>query len=132
MTIYLSLNQVELVRVEGENTYEARLNFFTPFTADSGKYHCKLSNPKGSVTSKTLPVTVKDSRAVRDEADESLFHSKPRFVEYFSDVYMELGKEAQFKCKIIGKPEPKVVWSCNCSKITANERFVTELFNYFF
>lgn len=118
-------NQCELVQVEGEaGTYEARLNFVTPFTADSGKYYCKLSNPKGSVTSKTLPVTVRDSRDVKDsEMDESLFQSKPRFVEYFSDVYMELNKEAQFKCKIIGKPEPKVVWSCNCSKITANDKF---------
>jgi obscurin-like protein 1 len=36
---------------------------------------------------------------------------------------MESGMEAQFKCKIIGKPEPKVVWYCNCRKITANEKF---------
>lgn len=36
---------------------------------------------------------------------------------------MEPGNEAQFKCKIIGKPEPKVEWFCNYRKITSNDKF---------
>ena len=114
--------QSETIQLEDANTFEIRLNFNTPFTSDSGKYSCKLSNAKGSVTSKTMTIKVLDTSKV-DQLDESLFQSKPRFIEYFSDVYMEANGEAQFKCKIIGKPEPKVVWSCNCSKITANDKF---------
>jgi hypothetical protein len=36
---------------------------------------------------------------------------------------MEPNTEAQFKCKIIGKPEPKVEWFCNYRKITPNDKF---------
>jgi len=123
--VVLTTDQSEIVKLDGDNnTYEVRLNFLTPFTSDSGKYVCKVTNPKGGVTSKPLTVKISDNTDL-GELDESLFQSKPRFIEYFSDVYMEavgVG-EAQFKCKIIGKPEPKVSWSCNCSKITANEKY---------
>lgn len=57
------------------------------------------------------------------EEEEYVFQTKPRFIEYFSDVYMEPNNDAQFKCKIIGKPEPKVEWFCNYRKITSNDKF---------
>lgn len=104
-------------------TAEIKLNFCTPFTSDSGKYYCKISNSKGSVTTKTIPIKVKEKPDETADNDDSRFHMKPRFIEYFSDVFMEPNSDAQFKCKIIGKPEPKIVWSCDCSKITANDKF---------
>ncbi len=119
--VVLTADQSEIVQIS-EGTFEVRLNFLTPFTSDSGTYVCKVSNSKGSVTSRSLSVKVVDRGEV-EPLDESLFQSKPRFIEYFSDVYMEMGGEAQFKCKIMGRPEPKVVWSCNCSKITANDKY---------
>jgi hypothetical protein len=118
------LNQLEKVKLEN-GTFKIILNFNTPFVFDSGKYHCKIANQHGQISSQLADILIKDPNAVNinDIEDESLFQTKPRFVEYFSDVYMEAdqGAEAQFKCKIIGKPEPKVVWFCNCHKINAQD-----------
>ena len=114
------LNQFERVRLEN-GQFSFKFNFVTPFVADSGLYSCRVSNSTGSVESKNASIQIKDPN-LESADEESLFHTKPRFIEYFSDVYMEPGQgaEAQFKCKIIGKPEPKIVWHCNCHKITAD------------
>jgi hypothetical protein len=117
-------DQIQIVALDTPRTFEIVYNFSTPFTSDSGKYYCIVSNRYGSANSEVTDVQIKDPKLVTDpETDDNIFQTKPRFIEYFSDVYMESGMEAQFKCKIIGKPEPKVVWYCNCRKITANEKF---------
>jgi hypothetical protein len=110
---------VEIVKLDQPKLYELALNFASPAVSDSGKYSCRVSNAFASVRSETANVQVKDP----DEDDGSLFQTKPRFIEYFSDVYIEPASEARFKCKIIGKPEPKIVWYCNCRKITSNDKF---------
>ena len=116
--------QLEAVKLSEPGQWQFKIYFESPSTFDSGKYYCKVSNPFGTVVSGRADIEVKDKKEVPDyEVDESLFQSKPRFVEYFSDVYMEPESEAQFKCKITAKPEPKVVWYCNCRKISANEKF---------
>jgi serine/threonine protein kinase len=117
------MNQVELIKLDTPKQYEFVFNFNNPFISDSGKYQCRISNKHGSLMSASAHIKIKDPKETEKEVDESLFQSKPRFIEYFSDVYMEQATEAQFKCKIIGKPEPKVVWYCNCRKITSNEKF---------
>ncbi|CAF0740265.1 unnamed protein product [Brachionus calyciflorus] len=116
------INQIESLK-KGELS-EFIFNFSQPFTSDSGIYKCRVQNEYGFIESIKCNVQIKDPNAELIDEDESIFHTKPRFIEYFSDVYMEEHTEAQFKCKIIGKPEPKVVWYCNCRKITGNsEKF---------
>ncbi len=118
------MNQVEFIKLDdAPHRYEFVFNFNNPFISDSGKYQCRISNKYGSIMSASANIKIKDPKESEKEVDDSLFQSKPRFIEYFSDVYMEQASEAQFKCKIIGKPEPKVIWYCNCRKITANEKF---------
>jgi hypothetical protein len=117
------LNQLERVPLENGRLVKFLLNFATPFVFDSGKYQCTVSSPFGQVTSQTASLLVRDPSTAASLLDdeEALFQTKPRFIEYFSDVYVEAGQraEAQFKCKIIGKPSPKVVWHFNCHKISA-------------
>lgn len=105
------------------NQFNLVFNFNTPFESDSGKYLCRVRNVHGEVKSKIVDIQIKDPMQTDLELDDSIFQTKPRFIEYFSDVYMEQGTEAQFKCKIMGKPEPKVTWYCNCRKLTSNEKF---------
>ena len=66
------------------------------------------------------PTVIGDTSSLEDD-DESIFYSKPRFVEYFSDVYAETAAEAKFTCRIVGRPEPKVTWYCNYRKLAAND-----------
>ncbi len=118
------LNQLEKIKLDS-GAFKIILNFNTPFVFDSGKYYCKITNQYGQCVSQVANIQIKDpnAAALNEVDDESMFQTKPRFIEYFSDVYMEAdqGAEAQFKCKIIGKPEPKVVWFCNCHKINAQD-----------
>ncbi len=115
--------QIKAAENKPQGTYEVSIHLKTPFMMDAGKYHCVITNSASSCTSASATLQIRDPSHENLESDESLFQTKPRFIEYFSDVYMEHDTEAQFKCKIIGKPEPKVVWYCNCRKISANEKF---------
>lgn len=121
------LNQIEKTKLPGRNQYRIQFNFNTPFVYDSGEYYCRvmLANSGFEARSKTAKIKIVDpnqqSDPVEPGTDDALFQTKPRFIEYFSDVYMDPGTDsAKFKCRIIGKPEPKIVWFCNCHKITTS------------
>ena len=115
-------DQVELIKKD-ELTFEIIFNFKNPFSCDSGDYYCRIWNDYGVTKSNLSHVLIKDPNIEQIELNDSIFQTKPRFIEYFSDVYVEEHAEAQFKCKIIGNPEPKVVWYCNCRKIVSDEKF---------
>lgn len=52
-------NQIESKKVNEPNIYNLVFNFEKPFTSDSGKYYCVISNPHGMVKSKEANVQVK-------------------------------------------------------------------------
>ncbi|RMZ95047.1 muscle M-line assembly unc-89 isoform X7, partial [Brachionus plicatilis] len=114
------MDQVQVVRKDEK--CDLVFNFNQPFSFDSGDYFCKVSNGFGAVESRCCRVTIKDPSVQSIEESDSIFETKPRFIEYFSDVYVEPHTEAQFKCKIMGRPEPKVTWFCNCRKLLSHDQ----------
>lgn len=52
-------NQVEIKKASEPNIYNLVFNFEKPFTSDSGKYFCVVSNPHGMVKSKEADVQIK-------------------------------------------------------------------------
>ena len=110
----LQINEI----CESPRQFELKLVMKNAQEIDSGLYYCKISNKYGTVASNITNIRIKEY-----EESEDIYQSKPRFVEYFSDIFMDPGNEAKFHCKIVGNPDPKIVWYCNCRKITANEKF---------
>ena len=79
------------------------------FPEDEGEYVCRASNTNGKKDWR-VRLTVDEQKASHPLDNSKIGYSRPAFLSHLSDNKVTEGDTVTFECKVMGNPEPEVIW----------------------
>ncbi|KAJ8321036.1 hypothetical protein KUTeg_002623 [Tegillarca granosa] len=99
---------------------------------DDGKFTCKAVNSEGEVYC-SGNVKVTKARKVPDEPEQLKFKQTdfdakygcaPTFMKKLEDISAPEGNDAKFECRVMGIPEPEVIWTKDGKAIKSDGHYL--------